>query len=741
MVEMAQRRDGSGSREQLDPSSIRVLLVNMEGEGGLSLHEPIGVEAIAGRVRRDLGITPAMYDTQPELFRTGKIDTTRLAGRVRDFVNASGSPDTPTVVGFSVPIYSYDYLKATLIKLKQDPPQRPVRIVIGNAIATFTPPERIHRDFPDVIIVKGEGDESFPQIVNRIAKGEEVESVVGPSLPDLRDYAEPYRAFTGEILYLGGSMKIEASRGCDFGACTFCSRDWRGGKDYRTVPEEVIIPQVRELIDTLAVTHFELTDEEAFGGDLEATARLVSAWKSSDLPRTSFAASLRVDTILLLQEQGLLEQLRDIGLDKVFLGVEGGSDSYLKQIAKGQKIEQVHQAIDIVRNSTVTVGEGEKKPLDMEMGFITFSWRMSKGMLRDNVAFLSNERVTPHVSSLFNLLEVRAGTLDEMLLHRNTQKGILEGYDPEANFSVNSSSYRNVPFLDPEVGRIYKEAKAFARADESLYYAVKSINRAATLPAHEHKQARDFYLRMKTLYLRYLRDAVGLEESPNITEERRALVEQMRDSFGVTPQGDALDSVRREIHVFLLEENERQEEEGEQVGAMAVCLDDQERILLVRPRHQEQWALPGGGVKSGERAEDAMVREVMEEVGARVQIMGELPDFVKKDHIDKTTGHRPKLTLHHFLTRLQSGSVIDILNADHEIADVLWLSADDVLCGRVQTRENVVEVVRALWQNRTVKTTEEQKAPNISQKDQLGRSYVLPGERQRIVYTGTISHG
>src|SRR3989338_8450603 len=100
MVHIVEHQDGSESREQLDPFRARVLLVNMEGEGGLSLHEPIGVEAIAGRVRRDLGITPEMLDTQPELFRTGKIDTTRLAGRVRDFVNASGSSETPTVVGF-----------------------------------------------------------------------------------------------------------------------------------------------------------------------------------------------------------------------------------------------------------------------------------------------------------------------------------------------------------------------------------------------------------------------------------------------------------------------------------------------------------------------------------------------------------------------------------------------------------------------------------------------------------------
>ena len=158
--------------------------------------------------------------------------------------------------------------------------------------------------------------------------------------------------------------------------------------------------------------------------------------------------------------------------------------------------------------------------------------------------------------------------------------------------------------------------------------------------------------------------------------------------------------MRREIHVFLQEEDERHVGTGEQVGAMSVCLDNQERILLVRPRHQEQWAFPGGGVKGDEQAEEAMKREMMEEVGARVTVVGELADFVKNDHIDGTTGYRPQLTLHHFLTRMERDSAIDIQNADHEIADVLWLSAEDILKGRVQTRENVQEIARVLVENK-----------------------------------------
>ena len=51
------------------------------------------------------------------------------------------------------------------------------------------------------------------------------------------------------------------------------------------------------------------------------------------------------------------------------------------------------------------------------------------------------------------------------------------------------------------------------------------------------------------------------------------------------------------------------------------------RLLLCRisaelPRWQGQWTLPGGGIDFGEHPADAMVREVLEETGFRVEPLG-----------------------------------------------------------------------------------------------------------------------
>jgi 8-oxo-dGTP pyrophosphatase MutT (NUDIX family) len=51
------------------------------------------------------------------------------------------------------------------------------------------------------------------------------------------------------------------------------------------------------------------------------------------------------------------------------------------------------------------------------------------------------------------------------------------------------------------------------------------------------------------------------------------------------------------------------------MGAFAVILDDQRRVLLCHRRDMDAWNLPGGGVEAEEAPWDAVVREVREEVG------------------------------------------------------------------------------------------------------------------------------
>ena len=59
------------------------------------------------------------------------------------------------------------------------------------------------------------------------------------------------------------------------------------------------------------------------------------------------------------------------------------------------------------------------------------------------------------------------------------------------------------------------------------------------------------------------------------------------------------------------------------VGAMCVIERADGRVLLIRHLYRKRWGVPGGLLQRGENANDAARREVFEEVGLDVELVGE----------------------------------------------------------------------------------------------------------------------
>lgn len=65
----------------------------------------------------------------------------------------------------------------------------------------------------------------------------------------------------------------------------------------------------------------------------------------------------------------------------------------------------------------------------------------------------------------------------------------------------------------------------------------------------------------------------------------------------------------------------------------AFVQDDQGRILMIRRTDNDKYAIPGGGQEVGETLAQAVVREVEEETGVRVEVTGLVGLYSNPNHV------------------------------------------------------------------------------------------------------------
>jgi ADP-ribose pyrophosphatase YjhB (NUDIX family) len=111
------------------------------------------------------------------------------------------------------------------------------------------------------------------------------------------------------------------------------------------------------------------------------------------------------------------------------------------------------------------------------------------------------------------------------------------------------------------------------------------------------------------------------------------------------------------------------------MGAGAVILDEEDRILIVKPSYKDHWSVPGGIVEENESPRAACIREVKEEIG----IDAKIADFVGVAYRSDQDHRGDSLQFVFFCGKLKKEEISAIRVDGKEIVEYKFVTADDAL--------------------------------------------------------------
>jgi len=197
------------------------------------------------------------------------------------------------------------------------------------------------------IVVSGQGEVAFGDIVDALIDNRAIESLIARPLKDLNAFpAHDYSLIDVERYFALKSVRqidYISSQGCRF-RCAFCAdpavfaRGWTGLTPDR-VADEVSYLHDRYAFDDLAF------QDETFFTNAQRIDALAERFLTSGLPIT-WTATLRADQACRLGEDLFAKTVRS-GLRRVMVGVESGSQEMLDRLQKDMKLEQVRRTAEM----------------------------------------------------------------------------------------------------------------------------------------------------------------------------------------------------------------------------------------------------------------------------------------------------------------------------------------------------------------------------------------------------------
>lgn len=267
----------------------------------------------------------------------------------------------PGIIGLSVMTYQLPVIISFVRDLKRRMPD--MMVVLGGP-HLGTEYESTLRGCREVdVVVIGEGEHTMLELVQAQKAGRPLDSVNGiayikngglvvtaprKQIADLDtlpypDWASlPIEKYWDVFTTRKNYARIIASRGCPF-SCTFCGAHITMGKQLRKRSPEHIVGELSLLYDHYHVREF-LFNDSTFNIDNSWVSRICEGILKMNRPmiwRCNIRAD-RVDkeTLLLMKKSGCV---------KVIMGIESGDARMLKNMRKGETLEQIRHALGVLK--------------------------------------------------------------------------------------------------------------------------------------------------------------------------------------------------------------------------------------------------------------------------------------------------------------------------------------------------------------------------------------------------------
>ncbi len=244
--------------------------------------------------------------------------------------------------------------------------------IIGGLHPTFTD-RLILENYPYVdIVVRGEGEKTLVELVNKIKKKKSLSKINGisyrkngaikinparefmqeiESLPipaydlfPMKDYKLPPDVKTN----VNQTTLVTTSRGCPMG-CKFCATTHAWGRKIRSASAEKLFEIVRHLYEKYKINYIRFADD-LFTIKRDKVVKFCELLIQSKLP-INFRIQARVDTVDLEE----LKILKKAGCDLIEYGAESGCNKVLKEVRKNITVERIKIAVKITRKAGIDV--------------------------------------------------------------------------------------------------------------------------------------------------------------------------------------------------------------------------------------------------------------------------------------------------------------------------------------------------------------------------------------------------